>query len=227
VAISRVQTVEVETAGGVSIVTVNIAAPASGSLIVTAVAIDKSSGGLTVPAGFTLIHDYDSANVSGGFAFKVSNGTETAVTWDWVTNTPAGNAAWVAVYTGLTSDPFDVKVEADSGVTAVTSQTTGTTASTTQADELAVAVMATDTGENADTGRDWTNGFTEFGFSFDPGAGQAGLSIADKVLSAIGTVETTFSTTDVGDQMWASVATFKTLGVSRTIVAFRVPSTAS
>ena len=39
--------------------------------------------------------------------------------------------------------------------------------------------------------------------------GPGSHSIADKTLTATGTVETTFSTTDTGDQMWATVVTFK------------------
>jgi hypothetical protein len=160
-------------------------------------------GTITVPTGFTLIHDYVSANVSGAFAFKVSDGTETSVQWTWTTSDNA--QGWCGVYTGLTATPFDVSQEANSGVTAVASQTTGTTAATAQADELAVAVMAVDTGANVSTNRAWTNSFSEFAWA----ANDNGLSVAQKILTSTGTVETTFSGEAGTDQMWCSVVTFK------------------
>ena len=69
-------------------------------------------------------------------------------------------------------------------------------------------MMAADTADSVTDGRAWSNGFTEQAFVTGGAAGPPGLSVADKVLTATGTVETTFSTTDTGDQMYAQVATF-------------------
>ncbi len=183
-----------------------ITAPAAGSLIVTALSVDKDSGAITVPTGFTLINSYTSANVSGAFAYKISNGTETSVVWNWTTARTAASGA--GVWTGTIG--FDVATEADSGVSVVTSQSTGTTATTAQANELAITVVTADTGGNVDTGRAWTNSFTELIWESDTSvSGIPGLGMADKTLAATGTVETTYSTTGIGDQMWASIATFK------------------
>ena len=205
-AATRTQSVT-NTAPAGTTISATIAAPSANSLIVTAVGIDKNSGAITVPTNFTLLNDYVSDNVSGGFAFKVSDGTETSVAWNWATaQIPS---MWVGVYTGLTTTPLDVKAEADSGATSVTSQTTGTTAATSQALELAISVMAADTNLNVDLGRAWTNSFTELVWVTGGGSGDPGMSIAERNLTATGAVETTFSTTDIGDQMWASVAAFK------------------
>jgi hypothetical protein len=188
-----------------------ITAPAVGSLIVTAVAIDKSSGTLTTPSGFTLLNNHVATDVSGGLAYKVSDGTETTVVWSWVTSHEA--CSWVGVYTGLSSTPEDAKAEANSGSSAVTSQTSGTTAAIAGTPELGVAVMAADTANNVFTGRAWSNGFAEIAFEPGDNGVIAGMSISEKNIISAGTVETTFSTTDSGDQLWVSVATFKEVAV--------------
>ncbi len=177
-----------------------------GNLIYTAVSIDKDSGAITPPSGYTLIHDFigdSSEGESIASAFKVAGPSEsTSITWNWVTNTSRGAQAAAVEYSGLaTSSPLDVKAEAASGTTAVTSQTTGTTATTSQADELAIAIMGADSNGNVEVGRSWTNGFTEFLWFTNPPSGNPGLSVADKILSATGTQESTFSTTSGGDQM--------------------------
>jgi hypothetical protein len=179
------------------------------------ITIDKNSGAITIPAGFTLIHEFISGDLSTSFVYKVATGGETAVSWSWVNS--QDSSVWVAEYSGLLSvSPLDVDTENDSGGGVVTSISTGTTPITTQADQLAVAFMGADTGTSVETGRAWSNGFVEDDF-LGPGggAGQPGLSAAIKILNAIATQETTFSTTDTGDQMWASLATFKGAGVGK------------
>jgi hypothetical protein len=189
-----------------------------GNLIYTAVAIDKDSGAITPPSGYTLIHDFRATAAEGASiasAYKVAGPSEsTTITWSWVNNTSRGAQAAAVEYSGLaTSSPLDVKAEADSGTTAVTSQTTGTTAATTQADELAIAMMGSDSSSNTSTGRAWSNGFVEFLWA-NVSSGNPGLSVADKILTATGAQESTFSTTDTGDQMAANIATFKAAAAS-------------
>ena len=179
----------------------------SGRLLIAAIAIDKNSGAITIPSGYTLINEYISASVSAAIAFKISDGTETSVAWSWVNN--HRHTLWVGEYSGLAAIPLDVKAEADSGASAVTSQTSGTTAATAQADELAFGFWTADTGENVDAGRTYTNGFTEIAFVTTPGFGQPPCIIATKNLTATGTVESTFETSDTGDQMYGSMTTFK------------------
>lgn len=180
--------------------------PTAGRILVSFIGTDKTSGAMTQPSGWTMPDSYDSSSVSGAFAWKVSDGTETAAAWSWATAAPNGSSGWVIEIAD--ADTLDRWVSANSGSTAVQSQTTGTTAATTAADELAVAFGTDDTGLNWDTGRSWTNSFTERGY-IGSGSGNPGTFWATKSLTATGTVETTVSTTDTGDQMYAAVMTFK------------------
>ena len=190
-----------------------ITAPASGSLIVTALAVDKSSGTISaVPTGFTAVGTaYVSSSVSGWMAYKVSDGTETSVQWSWTTSQKA--SAWVGVWTGVdtSGDPKDQSAQNDSGATAVTSLASGTTGTTTQDNELAIATFMADTYDSVNTGRSYSDSFTELDFSVsatDPSLSNPGLFIATKDLSATGTQSTTYSCSDTGDQMCAYIATF-------------------
>jgi hypothetical protein len=204
----------------------SISAPASGSLIVAALSVDKSAGTITVPTGFTLIHDHADSSTSGALAYKISDGTETSTVWSWTNSRKS--AAWVGVYTGLTVTPFDVSAEANSNNVNTAAQTTGTTGTTAQANEFAIAIATVDSGDNGFNGRAWSNGFTEAAFTqftiVDPGlsSGDPGLFIAEKTLSSIGTVETTYSVVDgdgnTGDQMWAAVATFRIADTTKPVI---------
>ncbi|MEE9365601.1 MAG: hypothetical protein V3W44_02845, partial [Dehalococcoidales bacterium] len=199
-----------------------------GNLIYTTVAIDKNSGTITPPSGYTLIHDYVSSMVSLASAFKVAGPSEsTTITWNWVTTVSRGAQAAAVEYSGLaTSSPLDVKAEADSGASTSQTQTTGTTATTTQADALAIAKMGSDSSDNVAATRSWTNSFTEFLWAGITN-GNPGLSVADKILSATGTQESTFSTTSVGDELGANIAVFKAAAATYTTpgtFTYTVPS---
>jgi len=218
-ALSRVQSVfREETTGGAISNAVTIAAPASGSLIVTALGGDKDIGAdFAVPSGFTLLGSlYRQSNVSFGMAYKISNGTETTVSWVYggVGATGANSEAWVGVYTGGTGTPLDVSAQNDSAGAAVTSLGTGTTATTAQADELALVMMAVDTLGNV-TAPTWDNSFTTLGSAWN-GSTNVGLAVGEKDLSATGTVTATYSGGGAGDQMAGGVVTFKAAAVVAT-----------
>ena len=143
---------------------------------------------------------------TGAMYYKVADGTETKVRLQWTNSEDI--SIRVAEYSGIVSvDPLDVSSsDVTSGET--TTVSTGTTAATAQADELAIAMMGSDSGGNTTTGRSWNNGFTEVTWLNDS-SGDPGLSVAEKDLTSTGTVQTTFTTTDSGDEMVAIVATFK------------------
>jgi hypothetical protein len=183
--------------------------PTAGSLLVAAVASDKSAGTYTPPTGFTVLNDYVNTSVSGSMAYKIADGTESSVVWSQSSSSPAGLSAWVGEYTGATS--LDVKAEAAADETVVTSRSSGTTGTTSSTPELGVAMMAADTNQSVDLTREWSNGFAERSWVTTGGAGSPGLSVADKYIGGTGTVETTFTTTDIGDQMYAQVATFSSV----------------
>lgn len=188
--------------------TCTISAATAGNLLVSACATDKDSGGITIPTGWTRIGtDYQQTNVSFSYAYKIAAGGETSIAWSWVNSKVA--SLWAAEYSGLTSTPLDQNQRNSSVDTAVQTLSTGTTGTTAQADELAIALMASDTAANTETGRSWTNSFSEVNYSTTSTSARPGLSVAEKRLAAAATVETTFATTDTGDQMVCVVATFK------------------
>lgn len=178
--------------------------PTSGRLLYTALSVDKDAGTITVPTNFIEIGShYSSGSISGSHAYKVSDGTEGVVTWNWVNGN--NSVQWLAEYSGI--DTLDVQASADSGASSVTSQTTGTTSTTAIADSHAFAIWGVDSFTNADGGRAYTNSFIEQIALFASG-GTCGLVGADKALSSTGTQECTFSTTDSGDQMYGKIAVF-------------------
>lgn len=191
-------------------VTVTIATAVSGNLLISAFSQDKSAGTITIPTDFILINQDVTTDVSVSVAYKIAVGGETSITWTCTGGGGSGGAGWVGEYSGLTATPLDQKAEEANSGSAVTSKSTGITGETAQSNELALAYLAIDSASNFQTGRAWTNNFSEIDV-YVPGSGAAGISIARKDLVATGTVETTFSTTDTGDQMTAGVVTFKEL----------------
>lgn len=197
-------------ASGTTISATFDSATTSGNLLLAYLTVDKSSGAITVPTGFTLVHDYVGASVSVAMAYKFSDGTETTITWTHATARTLKQMQ-ILEYSGL--DTFDVKAEADSANVNTTSQTTGTTATTASASARAFALVGSDSKGGTDAGGAWTNSFTST-FT-DPGTydtGCSGLYSAEKDLSSTGTQETTYSTTGAGDQMAGMIAVFYNSG---------------
>jgi len=178
----------------------------AGNLLITACSTDKDAVSWTPPSGFTIMDPYNGISVSLAMAWKVAAGGEQTITW---TSSIEEHNAWVGEYSGLTSTPFDVKAAANSAETDVAAQTSGTTGTTAQNDELAVAAFAVDSASIGGT-TGYSNGFTEKAAVTDINSGNSVLWVATKVLTATGTVETTLTITGGGsDQMAGQVATFK------------------
>ena len=196
-----------------------------GNLIVTAIGSDKGVGSYTIPSGFTLIDDYAGSSVSGAMAYKVSTGGETTITWTQGSDKAA--ACWVGEFSGLeSSSVLDVSTEnAEDGV-AVYYISTGTTSSTTQDDELAIAMFALDSSDNAGgSSRSWSNDFTELQYINPGSGGEPGLGIAYKNLGSIGTLETTADwSSQTSDQAYASIATFKVASASSVNLTISSPT---
>ena len=85
------------TAYGIS-VTLDTPATA-GNLLITCVAIDKGSGAITVPTGFTLVQKGEGGISSGAMAYKISTGGETTISWSWVAHEEG--SVWIGEYSGL------------------------------------------------------------------------------------------------------------------------------
>lgn len=193
----------------VTVLATTISAPAVGSLIVTAIALDKNSSTITLPTGFIpILTAYIQTDVSVWIAYRISDGTETSVSWSWVTSQLA--SAWAGVWTGRIRGPFMQACANTSGTTAVTSLLVGTLAQGWGNSGLAIAAFASDSGDNTDLTRAYTNNFTELAFSMFTGAAPAnpGLMIATKISLTPEALSTTFSTTDTGDQLAAFLAVF-------------------
>lgn len=178
--------------------------PTSGTLLVTALGVDKSSGDIIKPFGWELIDpEYIGSSVSGAWAWKISDGTESLVTWAYAT-TRARPQMWLAEYSGL--DTLDVVASDNSGTSTTQSQSSGTTSITAKADGRAFAIFGADTYTNISGGRSYTNSFVE-GLHTTDGSSPA-LMVAEKELSSLGVQECTFNTTTGGDQMFGKIAVF-------------------
>lgn len=200
--------------------------PTAGNVLVTWCAWDKSVGTWTAPSGFTTIASVVGASTSGALAYKVSDGTETSVTWTGTT-AGSGQIAWLAEFTPCHVGSSTSPTYSD---TVVTSVSTGTAASDTG---LALAFLTTDTSTNTDGSPTWSNGFTGFGaadYATDAGGSIGSLSYStgtwfiggDPMLGAAYKVitaeaaETTYSCTDTGDQMWACLVVLRADALTRT-----------
>jgi hypothetical protein len=185
-------------------------ATTTGNVIIVKVAIDKSSSTITTPSGFTSILSYSSTSVSGAMSYKISDGTETTITYTTVT----ARIFQMCIEEWTSVGAFDVSATANSGGTSVTSQTSGTTATTANANSIAFAFFGSDSRGGTDAGVAYTNSFVTD--SVDPGggsgAGNAGYYAANKTLTSTGAQTTTFSTTGGGDQMFGVIAVFADTG---------------
>jgi hypothetical protein len=193
-------------------------AATAGNLIITACSTDKNAGTWTQPSGFTLLTPFSGTNVSLAIAYKVAAGGETTI--EWTTSNSEEHNMWLAEYSGLAdTSPEDKTASANSGDTDVSSQTSGTTAATTQNDELAVAAFAVDSASIGGT-TGYSNGFTEEAELTDINSGNSVLWIATKNLTSTGTVETTLTISGGGsDQMAGQIVTFKEAAAAPSIAA--------
>lgn len=149
-------------------------------------------------------------NMGANWYYKVMAGGETSVTA--CVSTVTGNMSgvfceFIGPWAASVLDVFAHNLENISAST--TSISTCPTGTTSQADELAVAFFAADNGGNVTDGRSYSNTFIEQFFSTS--GARASSIIAKKILSATGAVETTFTTTDTGDEQYGAVAVFRQL----------------
>jgi hypothetical protein len=165
-------------AGPSTSLSVPITTPTAGNLLIAGVASDKNAGVYTYPSGFTPLNESISTSVSSAMAYKIAAGNETTIDWSQTGTATAGMSAWVGEYSGV--DTLDVKAEATTDETVVTSRSTGTTAATSFVEELAIAMMGVDTALSVDAGRAWSNGFVEENFVSLLGSGSPGLGVAWK-----------------------------------------------
>ena len=118
----------------------------------------------------------------------------------------------LAEYSGLTASPFDVAKSAVTNNGSQTSQVTGTTAATAQAQELVVIglCLAAASGVTNVGLTDPVSGFTTLQVQLNDSTGLAGMH-AFKIISATGTQSATFNWTDseANQGSHGAIATFK------------------
>lgn len=191
--------------------------PVAGNLLLTAVGSATAAGiTFTAPAGWTMLYvagANDGVNVGNGgtpngrpvaIAYKISAGTESAVTWTTTANTTIDMI--LVEYSGVSA--LDVSVtnfKPNNGGGATVPELSfdcGTTGTTTVNDELAIAVCVT---ANR-SGETFSNGFTR------ENSDTSRCMLGSKVLSATGAVQTTASWTITGNSSVGGIFTFKAAG---------------
>lgn len=178
--------------------------PTTGNLLIAMVTYDKDATAINAPSGFTMAASVRGASTSGAIAYKISDATETTVSFTSTTARVYQMA--VREYSGI--DTFDVAAFTAYSDTAVTSRSSNTTATTASATALAIALFGSDSRGNTDAGGAFTNSFVDQ--AIDPGgaSGNAGFYVAIRDLTSTGTYETTYSTSGTGDQMVGMIAVF-------------------
>lgn len=206
----RVQVGEYDS-GGNSVVSATVTLPepaTAGNLLVAVGSVDKTASYNDPPAGWSrIIADNSNAGVSQQYIYKIAAGGETSVTLTPV-SVSRSQSALIAEYMNVGT--LGVTAQNSQGTPATTCSS-GTTASNSNVPALGVSFFGSDSAANVEIGRTYSNGFDEYAFTGEASAGTPGSNLADKVLVASGTVETTFTTTDTGDEMLGAIGVFYTL----------------
>lgn len=198
--------------------------PTEGNTLIALATVDKSMGTITYPSGWSVAEEYNGTDISGFIAYKVAGASE-GTTFDFTSDgTPRSWAIWSCEYSGMDDTaPFDVSSQDNSEPSAVTSQSTGSTGTLSQADNLALAVLGCDTGTNwkpYTQPSGWTEEWEE---PNTPIGGDPACRIASLVTTATTALNPSYSTTDTGDQCWAAVAVFKEAAAATPAASYRPP----
>jgi hypothetical protein len=180
----------------------------AGNIIWCAVGMDKSSGTLTPPAGFTQLFAHDSASVSIYVGYKVAAGGETAITLSHVNVSPAGDTMWLDEYSDTNSGTWTIAGSANNPTDESTAATwaSGTTAATT-AQGQGLAWFAIDSSSTA-TAPTYSNSWTSL-HSYAGGAGKGDMAVAQLASIAAATAATTTQTNPgTADQTSGAIAVF-------------------
>jgi hypothetical protein len=172
--------------------------------------IGDGAAAVVLPAGWSEAVVVENATVFK-IGYKIAGSGEPSQVAVEITQTlqTASPSLGVAEYSGdIDAAPLDKVASANSGAGSVTSQSTGTTATTTQADELLIAAIgirktAGDTGSHA-----FTNSFTIRGLMQPTGANPGEVFWGDRVVTATSTYESTGSWT-TSYRASGGIATFK------------------
>ncbi len=164
---------------------------------------------VSVPTSVTqaVTHGVATSDARAAIHYKQAGASEgTTVTQDTTASMEQG--IWVGEYSGLASSALDVTASEGTDDDITATETTGTTLTTTQADELGVAVWGGNPSTTLPDNRSYTNSYTEENHTSGAGTNDAFLTVATQILTSTGTQESTMSAD--GTHHWTGViATFK------------------
>lgn len=187
----------------------------AGKLLVAVCCLGATVAQTTIPAGWTSLVaiNHNSLTFSLHLVYKVSDGTETGATFS---HSASASAIRIGAYqySGVaTSSPADKSASNDDGGSGQTSLATGTTATTTQADELIFTVVGWSGGVTSPSWASATTVATVSSNTFQ------GLMTGQRIVAATGTYSDTASWTTsrfcdalIGTFKGAAVAATKHLG---------------
>jgi hypothetical protein len=199
-------------------VTIDLADPATvGNVLLLVVNCDST---LPTPSGWTLAESQ--VNFSGLYLWhKTALGGETQVIYDALSG--VSSAWWLAEVNGLTLPALDVTAGANTSATATTSYSTGTTATTAQADEFAIAAwgLSDVASDPFPTGSSYTNSFAEQAdeHTTKTSGQNVGLLVATKDVGAVGALEATATYAGGGAASCALIAGFKVGAIPPVVIA--------
>lgn len=142
--------------------------------------------------------------------YRIADGTEgnNYVVTASITSDSGGNLLWISEWDGF--DNPDLDVSAESTASTGSTRTSGTTATTTDANAWAIAAFSSR--NNDHTTSSFSNSFTEvYDNNTSSGATASGLHAAQKTLTATGTQETT-ATFDSSARAMGIIAVFSPTG---------------
>lgn len=203
--------------------TVTYAAPAEGNLMAIGAYVGQDVGSgavnITTPAGWTAgVTEFDQSGGNQATALQIfykiagaSEGTSTQVVHDG----DGGSSCILEFieFSGINGTPLDVVQTNGRNDSTANTISTGTTAATAQAKEVAIAFCGL--ADDDATGATWKNSFTGQEFRVQAGSetgvpGDISAALAYKILSATGTQETTATFTAAGnDEASGGIVTFK------------------
>ncbi len=156
--------------------------PTAGNLLWAAVAMDKSAGTITAPAGWTTVFADVAPSVSLWVGYKIAAGNESTVTVTRSSSSAAPDSIWLAEYSATTGNPWQVYSSGHlvSDDSTATFWTSGIAAPPGHAG-TALAFFAIDSGMNSTGAETWSSGFTEL-LGWGSGDGPAYVAVGSKAI---------------------------------------------
>lgn len=178
----------------------------AGNLLVAALSSTAVITGLTPPSGWTA----GPANGTGSAVdmatfWRVAAGGETGVSLSWTSGGGFGEimvSEFPSAFTALDGENDDESKASTTGQTVSVGTVTATEAG------LAVAFVTGDQAANVWDGRSYSNGYTERAAQ-SSSTGRAPILMSSKLLSGAGATDTTFTTTDTGDELYGCQLVFR------------------